>query len=354
MAHPAPRSGALLTALLISLAAACRDAPDSALPTEVDAARTGVLATCTQGTIRSRIDLLYPAGPPRTQAHQAFNQAIKDDGAGFAGEADLGFTGLAAGTVARRERGELLPAASSQNAPVDDLVRRLYACADIPVPDFAALLPPDVSPMHDIAIGAGVPGLPFEVVTPSGNFSVSGGGDFLDGPAVFVVFRLTDEEGRAYRQFTAYPPAYRVRVSPYDAQANYDDGARLDGVEGAPWARVTVCPGDPHHHPLSDLQVLRREDPIVGYRSTFIPRTEPATIGCSALPPYSLAAVGSSTDHSLGGRLATLWSRAVHGAGDLLTAAFVPPPLHAVDGGIGGRAELLSDFVAARPWVRPG
>ncbi|HEY0970934.1 MAG TPA: hypothetical protein VGE02_08190 [Gemmatimonadales bacterium] len=348
MGYPASRNGALIAVLSLVAAAACQDAPDSALPTEVAAARVGARAGCDAGTIQNRINRLYPVGPARASAHAQFNEARRDDRAGRGSEADLGFIGLAAETIGRLARGELQPSSSPLDPLVDDLVERLYACAGIPVPDLDGLLPPDLSPIRDIAVGAGVPGESFEVVTPSGNASVSGGTDFLDAAALILVYRLPDDDQFSDGTFQEYPPRYHVTVEPYDAQANYDAGAPTGPSSSEPLATVSVCPGDPHPHPLTQLSVLRRPEPFLDEGVALLPFAPSVAVACVELPPFAAATLPGA-DHSLGGRLAALWSRVVNGAGGLLTSAFSPAPLYAVDGGIGGRTRLLSDFVAARP-----
>lgn len=347
MRHRSRFRGELLV-LLAAAATACQDSSPS-LPTEAPVTMVSAPGTCDPTAIRGLIDDLYPEGTPRTGARARFDDADAKTQAGQVEQARLGYLVLAADVIGRRWQGQLLtPPVVSPDAQARDLIVRLYACADLTAPTetrLASLKPPAIQPLLDLVVGAAVPGQPFLVVTPSRNFSLSGGGTFFVEPALIVAYRIPDGSNLSGGTQDEYAPYYRVRVDPYSAQESVWGRflPSYDPSDGGPLATASVCMGDPHPHPLSSARVLLRTAASPGSPTVVLPTAEPTGVLCNQLPPY--LAASASVRGSREGRLAALWQRTVQLAGGALLSAFSPAPLYAVDGGIGGGTRLMADFV---------
>ena len=343
--RPAP-----LTAALLLAAVACSDAPSpTAAPTEVIApdARVAGQPACSAPPVTLAINALYPPAE-RGLAQRTFLRARALGIIGRPETAVSGFVALAADALAREGAGTLLdpagPATTQQK--VVELVDRLYVCGGRePVGDVLLDILTDPNRgLRDYAAGPALPGVPFQLTSPSRNFAVADpDGDFFDEPALVIVERLPDAP--LQDAYTEFPPRYHVTVLPYAAQANFDDADGTPGpedvVSGPATAIVGVCPSD-RHPPFSELSVLRIPETFLESDPELLAGEElhgEYGLDCSALPPYVAGAEPFSARRFLA---------SLRRAGSIAAGWIAPAPLHAavVDGGIGGRPRLYSSFVA--------
>lgn len=353
------RSRFSLAAAAAVLLAACSDDPGRS-PTGVGSVSdlSAVTATCDPATIRYTLANLLTDAGAKSFAIPHFNAGQQADAAGNAALAEQEYFRVINHVLDRYVRGGTAQPKryESVQAAVYYVVLALYDCADAQLPITETEL---VDLIDDIAAGGATgdvgiavvgPGIPFDVVVASKQFSFSGDGDYWDEPGIVVLSRIYDNTDFSDGVYNEYPPRYNITVTPYTAQANFDDVAPLgNGPEdvqpvGSPdiTALVTICPGTGHPEPATNLFILRRPEAFLDAPLEVLPTATPdPDVLCDAdLPPYTPpvtigrapVAPGFGAVRSM---LASVWRH------------LGPAPLYAVDGGIGGRVRLASDYVSA-------
>ena len=348
-----------LAAVAALVLAACSDDPGRT-PTGVGAASdlSAVTAVCEPATIRYTLANLLTDAGAKAYAIPHFNAGQQADAAGDVVLAEQEYFRVINHVIDRYVRGGTAQPKryDSVQSAVYWVVLALYDCADaeLPIaPGALAELIDDIGSggtTGDIGIGVVGPGVDFDIVVASKQFSFSGDGDFWDEPGIVVLRRIYDDEEFSDGVYNEYPPRYNITVTPYTAQANFDDVAPIgNGPEdvqpvGSPnvTALVTICPGTGHPEPGTNLFILRRPEAFLDAPLEELPTATPdPDVLCDAtLPAYAApevigqAPVGPGVG-AMRGLLASVWRH------------LGPAPLHAVDGGIGGRVRLASDYVSA-------
>lgn len=331
------RSALAVAPLLVAIA--CTDgAPPTANGGDAAASarRAGTAPTCETTAVVGSITSLYPPrdrGATLRRFHGARVTALRGDVESAWPE----FLGLAADALERATAGTLLdprgPTMAADGAV--RLVDQLYACGGrAPVGD---VLGDVLAGGVDVAFTVVLPGEPTTLVVPSANFGVKDTeGGFFDEAALLVIERVPDSPPFVPETFTEYPPRYKVYVLPETAQANF---GRTVGA-GDPTIQVIICPADPHPS-LDDLTILRVPDdfPTTAAHPLDTEHVHDPDVTCSEVDPYP------GTTGAAQGFGARVFGALRH-AGAAAFGWLAPEPLYAVDGGIGGRTSLLSQFVA--------
>ena len=338
------------------LAAACQDRVSPVAP-EVAAPRASVVATACDADADARahalINLIYPEGRARDLAHDRFNKGRQAAEKGRLADSWTIYAPLLADIAARAAAA---PPDSELPGYVNELASLILVCSRQPGVDPALLdvlnLPEEERIERDIAFTVVSPTTDLQLVTPKRHFGVSAPAAFFDETALLVISRIADAPPFLGTQFTEYPPRFNVTLLPYTAQANFDDVAPLgygpeDVRNEGVVAEMAICPGP--DHPDAGVRVLRRPEPFLAEPTALLPLSVPAVatlLACAEAgsTPYPSLAVSPS------GRAFAGFASVATRVADLL----LPRTAHAVDGGIGGRTTLLSDYVGATPILPPG
>lgn len=332
------------------LAAACQDQAPPVAP-ERAIARASVVATTCDAIADERahalINVVFAAGE-RDPWHVTFNKGRQ---AAEQGRLDDAWTIYAPLLAEIAARAAAAPAGSTLPGIANELASLILVCSGQPGVDPALLdllnLPEDQRIERDVAFTVVSPNANLFLVTPKRHFGVGAPAAFFDETALLVVSRIADAPPFLGAQFTEYPPRFNVTLVPYTAQANFDNVAPAsygpeDVLDENVFADIAICPGP--GHPESGVRVLRRPEPFLAEPTALLPLTVPAVAtalecaGAGSTPFPSLAL--SRGERVLEG-LASVATR----VGGLL----LPRAAHAVDGGIGGRTMLFSDYVGASP-----
>lgn len=337
------------------LAAACQDRGSPVAP-EVAAPRASVVATTCDAAADARahelLNLVFAPGE-RDSWHLVFNRGRQAAEQGRLADAWTIYAPLLAEIAARAAAA---PAGSTLPGVVNELASLILVCSGQPGVDPALLallnLPEAERIERDVAFTVVSPTTNLQLVTPKRHFGVSAPAAFFDETALLVISRIADAPPFLGTHFTEYPPRFNVTLIPYTAQANFDDVAPLgygpeDVLDEGVFAEIAICPGP--GHPDADVRVLRRPEPFLAEPTALLPLSVPAVatlLACAEAgsTPYPSLAL-SPSERAFAG----VASVAMRVAGLLQ-----PRAAHAVDGGIGGRTSLFSDYVGASPILPPG
>jgi hypothetical protein len=346
--------------------AACADDAAPGPTQVVGPPRLQIVTTCDPAAVRATMATLFTEGAAKVFAIPTFNEAQTKQRAGDAtGALSLYYAVInhvlgeyAANRAVTPKRYE-----STQDA-VEFVVSSLYACAGQPVPmELQDAIEAVSGGTDDATVCAAGSGFPVDCTLPNKDATVLAEPGFLDEPALIVIDLDGTDPFTGFHE--RWSPAWRIRVLPLTAQANYPyygtGGAYPNAPATAFRAVVGLCVVDragesgPIPHPgLEGLVVAQK----VASPSTLSPiELVPATtingvsiddrLDCTEGTTNTAALTANPFGSS---RFAIAGWRALRGVGSTIGSVLAPRPLYAAaffDGGIGGETISFESWYAA-------